>query len=114
MHILPPPPPTHPISKHKNTSTCIAFRSSSIQPSNSNLITRLSPFPYIRLSVYIPYMCLHSVWGPRGRGAVWSTRITRPVPLLLTGVRHHPPGRTDKNLCRCFGAPARRGFSLIT
>ena len=32
------------------------------------------------------------------------------VPLLLTGVRHHylllllPPGRTDKNLCRCFGA----------
>ena len=39
-----------------------------------------------------------------------------PVPLLLTGVRHHPPGRTDKNLCRCFGAPARRGFPdhLIT
>ena len=33
-----------------------------------------------------------------------------PVPLLLTGVRHHPPGRTDKNLCRCFGAPARRVF----
>ena len=31
-----------------------------------------------------------------------------PLPLLLTGVRHHPPGRTDKNLCRCFGAPARR------
>jgi hypothetical protein len=30
------------------------------------------------------------------------------VPLLLTGVRLHPPGRTDKNLCRCFGAPARR------
>ena len=25
---------------------------------------------------------------------------------LLTGVRHHPPGRTDQNLCRCFGAPA--------
>ena len=37
--------------------------------------------------------------------AVWSTRIT-PVPLLLTGVRLHPPGRTDKHLCRCFGAPA--------
>ena len=34
------------------------------------------------------------------------------VPLLLTGVRLHPPGRTDKNLCRCFGAPARR-VSLI-
>ena len=32
------------------------------------------------------------------------------VPLLLTGVRHHPPGRTDKHLCRCFGAPARRVF----
>ena len=28
------------------------------------------------------------------------------VPLLLTGVLLHPPGRTDKNLCRCFGAPA--------
>jgi hypothetical protein len=24
----------------------------------------------------------------------------------LTGVRLHPPGRTDKHLCRCFGAPA--------
>ena len=33
-----------------------------------------------------------------------------PVPLLLTGVRHHPPGRTDKLFCRCFGAPARRVF----
>ena len=22
--------------------------------------------------------------------------------------RQYPPGRTDKNLCRCFGAPARR------
>ena len=32
------------------------------------------------------------------------------VPLLWTGVRHHPPGRTDKNLCRCFGAPACRVF----
>ena len=32
------------------------------------------------------------------------------VPLLLTGVRHHPPGRTDKNLCRCFGVPACRVF----
>ena len=28
------------------------------------------------------------------------------VPLLWTGVRLHPPGRTDENLCRCFGAPA--------
>ena len=35
------------------------------------------------------------------------------VPLLLTGVLLHPSGRTDKNLCRCFGAPARR-VSLIT
>ena len=28
----------------------------------------------------------------------------------------HPPGRTDKNLCRCFGAPVRRVFPdhLIT
>ena len=41
-------------------------------------------------------------------------RVTALVPLLLTGVRLHPPGRTDKNLCRCFGAPARlAGFSLI-
>ena len=29
---------------------------------------------------------------------------------VLTGVRLHPSGRTDKNLCRCFGAPARRVF----
>ena len=38
------------------------------------------------------------------------------VPLLLTGVRLHPPGRTDKNLCRCFGAPGCRIFPdhLIT
>ena len=43
-------------------------------------------------------------------------RVTALVPLLLTGVRLHPPGRTDKNLCRCFGAPARRVFPdhLIT
>ena len=32
------------------------------------------------------------------------------VPLLWTGVRHHPPGRTDTNLCRCFGVPACRVF----
>ena len=34
------------------------------------------------------------------------------VPLLLTGVHQSPgtQGRTDKNLCRCFGAPARRVF----
>ena len=40
------------------------------------------------------------------------------VPLLLTGVPLSPgtQGRTDKNLCRCFGAPARRVFPdhLIT
>ena len=40
------------------------------------------------------------------------------VPLLLTGVQQSPgtQGRTDKNLCRCFGAPARRVFPdhLIT
>ena len=40
-------------------------------------------------------------------------RVTALVPLLLTVVRRHPPGRTDKNLCRCFGAPACR-VSLIT
>ena len=52
--------------------------------------------------------------GPLGRRPECK-RIT-PVPLLLTGVRLHPPGRTDKNLCRCFGAPARRVFPdhLIT
>ena len=32
------------------------------------------------------------------------------VPLLLTGVRLHPPRRTDKHLCRCFGAPATRTY----
>ena len=44
--------------------------------------------------------------GPPSRASV------NQVPLLLTGVRLHPPGRTDKNLCRCFGAPttARPGL----
>ena len=32
------------------------------------------------------------------------------VPLLWTGIRHHPPGRTNKIFCRCFGAQACRGF----
>ena len=36
-----------------------------------------------------------------------SARIT-PVPLLLTGVRHHPPGRTDKNLCADVSVPRAR------
>ena len=41
--------------------------------------------------------------GPSGPPSRASVNL---VPLLLTGVRLHPPGRTDKNLCRCFGAPA--------
>jgi hypothetical protein len=40
--------------------------------------------------------------GPPSRA---GDRPRTSVTLLLTGVRHHPPGRTDKNLCRCFGAP---------
>jgi hypothetical protein len=28
--------------------------------------------------------------------------------------RLRPPGRTDKNLCRCFRVPRLAGFSLIT
>ena len=47
-------------------------------------------------------------------GAVGGGRSVNLVPLLLTGVRLHPPGRTDKNLCRCFGAPVRRVFPAIT
>ena len=50
-------------------------------------------------------------WAGR-RPSASAERVTALVPLLLTGVRHHPPGRTDKNLCRCFGA-RRPGFSLI-
>ena len=50
-----------------------------------------------------PECCRRAEW-PLGRRL---ERVTALVPLLLTGVRHHPPGRTDKNLCRCFGAPAR-------
>ena len=38
-------------------------------------------------------------------------RVTALVPLLLTGVRLHPPGRTDKNLCRCFAFGAE--FALF-
>ena len=45
---------------------------------------------------------------PRGRRPHRAS--VNLVPLLLTGVRLHPPGRTDKHLCRCFGAPARQVF----
>ena len=31
-------------------------------------------------------------------------------PLLLTGVRHHPPGRTDKNLSADVSVPRLAGF----
>ena len=48
-------------------------------------------------------------WGPSTPRAPSRVSVNL-VPLLLTGVRHHPPGRTDKNLCRCFGAPACRVF----
>ena len=51
--------------------------------------------------------------GPFSLGPPPTVSVNLLVPLLSTGVRHHPPGRTDKNLCRCFGAPAAR-FSLIT
>ena len=37
--------------------------------------------------------------GGVGRLGPPSEAGDRPVPLLWTGVRHHPPGRTDKNLC---------------
>jgi hypothetical protein len=39
-----------------------------------------------------------------GGGVSLEAAAQSEVPLLLTGVRHHPPRRTDKNLCRCFGA----------
>ena len=43
--------------------------------------------------------------GPQARPSVLTVGALS-TPLLLTGVLLHPPGRTDKNLCRCFGAPA--------
>ena len=33
-----------------------------------------------------------------------------PVFVLLTGVRHHPPGRTDKNLSADASVPRLAGF----
>ena len=63
-----------------------------------------------------PECCRRAEW-PLGRRLEPPGVTARPrLPLLLTGVRHHPPGRTDKNLCRCFGAPACRVFPdhLIT
>ena len=44
--------------------------------------------------------------GRRGPSRPPPRASVNLVPLLLTGVRLHPPGRTDKHLCRCFGAPA--------
>ena len=53
-----------------------------------------------------------------GLGIDWCHRPSAQVSPLPSLSRHHPPRRTDKILCRCFGAPAtlRRaaGFSLIT
>jgi hypothetical protein len=46
------------------------------------------------------------VRGPLGRRL---ERVTVLVPLLLTGVRHHPPGRTDKNLAD-VSVPRLSGF----
>jgi hypothetical protein len=58
-----------------------------------------------------PECCRRAEWPLGRRRLERVTALARPlVPLLLTGVRHHPPGRTDKNLCRCFGAPACRVF----
>ena len=53
------------------------------------------------------------LFGPPPRVTVSVSVNLASTPLLWTGVRHHPPGQTDKYLCRCFGAPAA-GFSLIT
>ena len=53
-----------------------------------------------------PECCRRAEWllGPPSLEYTDNPRTT----VLLTGVRHHPPGRTYKTLCRCFGAPARR------
>ena len=51
--------------------------------------------------------------GRRGPSRPPPRASVNLVPLLLTGVSTPSPGtqgRTDKNLCRCFGAPARRVF----
>jgi hypothetical protein len=81
-------PPTQSLSSlHSHSRRCVSCLTINLYSSSSSFIYT----------------------SPTHWAAVWSTRIT-PVPLLLTGVRHHPPGRTDKHLCRCFGAPARRVF----
>ena len=50
-----------------------------------------------------------AITGRRGPSRPPSRVSVNLVPLLLTGVSTpSAPGRTDKNLCRCFGAPARR------
>ena len=48
---------------------------------------------------------------PRGRRP--EQALINLVPLLLTGVRLHPPGRTDKNSADA-SVPRLAGFSLIT
>jgi len=52
-------------------------------------------------------ICIRRNLERRGRGGQLKT---------CTPLNNHPPGRTDKNLCRCFGAPVRRVFPdhLIT
>jgi hypothetical protein len=51
---------------------------------------------------------------PRRHRKQALTYSTTAVDRRSSLRRLHPPGRTDKNLCRCFGAPARRVFPVIT
>ena len=54
-----------------------------------------------------PECCRRAEW-PLGRRLERGGDRPRTT-AVATGVRHHPSARaTDKTLCRCFGAPARR------
>ena len=54
------------------------------------------------------YIAIAGWGGPLGRRLGGEREPS--TTAVWTGVRHHPPGRTDKNLCRCVGALACRVF----
>ena len=52
----------------------------------------------LKAPLYLLTLLLHSA----------VTYLLSAVECCPAFFRHHPPGRTDKKLCRCFGAPACR------
>ena len=84
------------------------------EPSWSSVLYTVGAATAKRSNSAMCYVLVESKVSKEGRLHCLDDLLT--YLLVETGVRLHPPGRTDKNLCRCFGAPALRVFPhhLIT